>query len=119
MKKLPLFLLLILFCPIARAQDSTKVLHASLAVTAPKIDGLLDDEVWKNAESVSDFVQKEPVEGGKPSQKTEVKVVYDNYAVYVGAMLYDTSPDSILHELGNRDDEELNADYFRFVIDPY
>ena len=86
------------------AQDSAskeiipqKYFKATRIASSPKIDGVLDDEVWKNAESVSDFIQNFPKEGGVPSQKTEVKIVYDNLAIYVGAMMYDTSPDSILH----------------------
>lgn len=109
----------IFFITASYAQDSLKTLKAARISSAPKIDGLLDDEVWKNVEAVSDFIQNSPNEGGTVGQKTEVKIIYDNVAIYVGAMMYDSSPDSILHELGNRDDEGLNADKFRFVIDPY
>jgi len=119
MKKALLPLFLFSFLINIHAQDSTKTLNALRTASAPKIDGLLDDDVWKNAEVASDFIQRDPIEGAKPSQKTEVKIVYDDYAIYVGAMMYDTAPDSILHELGNRDDDELNADFFLFVIDPY
>ncbi|TAL58064.1 MAG: hypothetical protein EPN85_12460 [Bacteroidetes bacterium] len=100
-------------------EDSLKTLKAIRITSAPKIDGLLDEEVWKNAEAASDFIQNSPIEGAKPSQRTEIKIIYDNYAIYVGATMYDSAPDSILHELGNRDDNGLNADNFRFVIDPY
>lgn len=103
----------------AMAQDPLKTYRTSRVVSAPKIDGLLDEEIWKNAESVSDFIQSSPNEGGIPTQKTEVKIVYDNFAIYVGAMMFDSAPDSILQELGNRDNAELNAEKFRFVIDPY
>src|SRR5687767_2261261 len=70
------------------AQDPLKTYKTTRIVIAPKIDGLLDEEVWKNAESVSDFIQSSPNEGGTPTQKTEVKVVYDNFAVYVGAIMF-------------------------------
>jgi len=103
------------------AQDSLKLktFTASRITTAPKIDGLLEDEAWKNAASASDFIQSLPFEGKPVSQKTEVRILYDDYFIYVGAMMYDSAPDSILHELGNRDDGDLNAERFRFVIDPY
>src|SRR5207249_4794521 len=56
---------------------------------------------------------------GKPSfQRTEVKTIYDNSAVYVAAMMYDTSPDSILHELSQRDNMP-NADRFILLLDTY
>ena len=101
------------------ANDTLKICTAVRIEAPPKIDGVLDEEVWMKAIPINDFVMNRPVEGGVPTQKTEVRIVYDNKASYVGAMLYDTHPDSILHELGNRDDQDLNDDFFRFVIDPY
>src|SRR5262249_48139004 len=101
------------------AQNSTKICHALRVAHPPKIDGVLDDAQWREAVPVSDFDMSRPMEGGKPTQKTEVRVLYDNRAIYVGAILYDSHPDSILHELGNRDDGDLNADNFRLVVDPY
>lgn len=111
------FVLCLIFDSLA--QDSTKVCYAIRVSQPPKIDGVLDDVTWREAAPVSDFVMNRPDEGGQPTQKTEVRVVYDNRAIYIGAMLYDANPDSILHELGNRDDYDLNADNFRFVVDPY
>src|ERR1041385_3891749 len=119
MRKIYLAFLFLFFVASLVAQDSTKVCHAVRISHPPKIDGALDDVSWREAMPVSDFVMSRPDEGGKPTQKTEVRVLYDNRAVYVGAMMYDSHPDSILHELGNRDDGDLNADAFRFVVDPY
>src|ERR1051326_4013894 len=68
------------------AQDSTKSFHAVRVTSAPKIDGLLDDEAWKNAKTVSDFIQNIPYEGKPVTQKTEVHILYDNFAIYVAAM---------------------------------
>ena len=121
MRKTNLFLLVIfLFLSIKiLAQDSTKVYKTTCTNNAPKIDGILEDECWKNAQIATDFIQNTPKEGGKAGQKTEVKIIYDNIAIYVAAMMYDSAPDSILRELGSRDVAELNAEKFRFVIDPY
>ncbi|HNP49258.1 MAG TPA: DUF5916 domain-containing protein [Bacteroidia bacterium] len=109
---------LLLWSFLAFGNDTTKVSVASRITEAPKIDGVLNEPCWANISAVSDFIMNRPLEGGTPTQKTEVKIAYDNKAIYVAAMLFDTHPDSILHELGNRDDG-LNADFFRFVIDPY
>jgi hypothetical protein len=85
-----------------------------------KIDGLLNDEGWKNIPVADNFIMLDPQEGNPVTQRTEVRIAYDNTAVYVSAMMYDTAPDSILHELGLRDEgENLNADRFRFAIDTY
>jgi hypothetical protein len=119
MHKIVLLLGLMCFTSFLAAQDSVKTYQALRVASAPKVDGVLDDEVWKDAQTISDFIQKAPIEGAQVKLRTEVKIVYDNYAVYIGAMLYDDHPDSILHELGFRDDDNLNADKFRVVLDPY
>ena len=54
-----------------------------------------------------------------PSFRTEVKIAYDDYAIYVLAQMYDPHPDSILSQLGLRDEEHLNADMFSIEFDTY
>ncbi|MFI5172115.1 MAG: DUF5916 domain-containing protein [Chitinophagales bacterium] len=92
---------------------------ASTKITeAPKIDGRLDDAVWQNAPVASLNVTWLPEYGKIPSRKTEVKVVYDNNAIYVGAMLYDNEPKTINTQLSERDGSS-NADNFTFALDTY
>ncbi len=122
-------ILLILFSITLSAQTIQKQVKATRITSPPKIDGVLDEAIWKSAfalasanENVSvatEFIQFEPNPGNPSSQKTKVKVVYDNSAVYVGAMLFDSSPDSILKELGYRDVGENNADLFGVFFDTY
>lgn len=83
-----------------------------------KIDGILSEESWKNAEFYNDFRQYDPVFDLPPSQQTEVRILYSDNALYISAFLFDTAPDSLLKQLGNRDDN-LNADAFGFMIDTY
>ena len=101
-----------------KADSVLKNLSAIRVSEPPKIDGKLDDECWRQAPVADDFVQYDPKEGAKPNFRTEVRVVYDDKAVYISAMMYDNHPDSILRELGNRDDD-LNADYFEIKMDTY
>jgi hypothetical protein len=82
------------------------------------VDGLMDEPAWENAVMLSDFVQRDPVEGAQPTERTEVYVAYDEEAVYIGARLYDTAPDSIVARLGRRD-AQLKADAFMVFLDPY
>jgi hypothetical protein len=86
----------------------------------PKIDGTPDDSCWELSEVFSNFKQYEPF-GGEPSKfNTEVKMVYDNEAIYICAIMYDPHPDSIRNELGQRDaDRSIIADYFNVDIGPY
>ncbi len=118
-KKLLLFLFVFSFSTVLFAQDTLKSCTALRVSKAPRIDGKLDDEAWQNAPVASDFVQGRPIENSKPTFLTEIKITYDNTAIYVAAFMHDTAPDSILHELGNRDDQDLNADLFQIKIDPY
>lgn len=86
----------------------------------PNIDGVLDEEVWKNASVADDFFQFEPYNGKEPSLPTEVKIIYDNQAVYFGAIMYDNNPDSIIKDLGVRDDfSRMNSDLFTVLISTF
>lgn len=69
------------------------------------IDGKFDEEVWNDVPIAKDFLGFEP-DNGKPepdSLKTEVKILYDDHAVYVAAILYDSQPNKILKEITERD----------------
>ena len=86
----------------------------------PVIDGKLDDTIWLSADIADNFIQYSPYNGSPSKYRTEVRVLYDNSAIYIGAMMYDPNPDSIYKELGERDsDYGLNADQFTIDISPY
>lgn len=111
------FCLLVCAAFVSEAADK-KQLNAVRVTTAPKIDGVLSEEEWKLAEPAVDFIQRSPKPGESSKCRSEVHILYDDVAIYVGAMLYDSSPDSILHELSQRDNE-ANADAFGVFMDTY
>ncbi len=123
MRNLPLIFYLIILPGISLgeiAEDVKKIYTATRLDSSLKIDGIINEEMWNNAQAAGDFLQLEPAEGFPVSQRSVVRLLYDNENLYVCAMLYDTSPDSILQELGNRDEGySLNSDAFRLGIDPY
>ena len=88
---------------------------------SPKIDGILNDEVWKNIDIAKGFSQLEPNNGEKEKyhQRTEVKMCYDDKNIYFGVMMYDNAPDSILTELSKRDQTNKNYDEFGVWINPF
>ncbi|MBS0010029.1 MAG: carbohydrate binding family 9 domain-containing protein [Bacteroidales bacterium] len=97
-----------------------KTISAVKADQPPLIDGVLDDPIWMKAEIADNFIQYSPYSGSPSKYRTEVRILYDDDAVYIGAMMYDPSPDSIYKELGARDsDHQLNADQFTVDISPY
>jgi hypothetical protein len=70
---------------------------------SPLIDGRLDDAVWQTAPVLADFVQKQPVEGAAPTERTEVRFLYDDHALYVGARMHKADPASIQAPVSRRD----------------
>ena len=79
---------------------------------APKIDGSLDEAVWATAQSLTGFIQNYPNTGQPATAKSDVRILYDNSAIYIGAYLYD-NPANIRKQLTSRDDEgQKDVDYF-------
>ena len=103
------------------AQEITenKSYEATKTASKPTIDGNLNDETWlRITATANDFIQREPNLGEKSNYKTEVKIAYDDEAIYIGAVLYDAYPDSILKQLTARD-KIGNTDWFGIVLDTY
>lgn len=86
--------------------------------TPPRIDGRLDDEAWRAAEAVTNFTQVVPYDGSDPTEGTEVRVLFGDEALYVGARLYDRDPGAIVSRLGRRDGD-VPSDGFLLSIDSY
>lgn len=103
MKKLFLSFLLIcsLCCFGQRKKLTTKFITDKI-----EIDGKINEAVWQNAAIAGDFITFEP-DNGKPipdNKKTEVRVLYDNDAIYIAAVMNDENPEKILREITQRDD---------------
>ena len=81
------------------------------------IDGKLDELAWQKATWQDDFIQYEPSEGKKPSQKTEFAILIDENHIYVGFKCWDSHPDSIVQRLTRRD--ELDGDFVAVQFDSY
>lgn len=118
------FLILILIsinlaCLAQNSEGLKKELNAVRITEKPRIDGDLSDGCWALAETAGDFIQHEPYNGSTPTFPTEVKIVYDDIAIYIGAFMYDDEPGRIMRELGPRDSEDLNADLFVVSFSPY
>ena len=103
----------------AAAQTPKRTAGAlAVAVGAVEVDGRLDEGVWASAPPADDFTQLSPVPFAAPSQRTEVRFLYDDYALYVGARMHDTAADSILRQLTPRD-VIGNADEFGIWFSTY
>jgi hypothetical protein len=118
-KGISLLLIWLLFIISSFGQYVKKHVDAIPVQDSPKIDGILDEDVWKDAPIAADFIQRQPYNGKPPAFPTEVRFLYDNSGLYVGAMMYDPNPDSIPTQLGLRDSQGLNADYFILMLSPF
>ncbi|MBX7100992.1 MAG: carbohydrate binding family 9 domain-containing protein [Myxococcaceae bacterium] len=78
-------------------------LKAVRTARAPVVDGRADDEGWAAAEPFSAFTQSYPVPGGPPSEQTELRVLFDDEALYVFVHCADRTPEEIVDTKGRRD----------------
>jgi hypothetical protein len=107
-----------LFTGLNLFAQTNKTLETHLISSPIIIDGMLNEAEWEKANTATDFIQSSPVLNEKAGQRTIVKTLYDNEALYVSAVLFDVNRDSITTTLSNRDDFG-NADYFGVMIDTY
>ncbi|MCX6270783.1 MAG: DUF5916 domain-containing protein [Bacteroidetes bacterium] len=112
-------LLLLLLSPAFSRQPEPPHGKASRTSVPPRIDGVTDEAEWKLADVITGFNMFVPVYDVPSSFQTQVRILYDDQAIYLAATMFDPHPDSILRQLGNRDEENLNADYFQVGFDTY
>ncbi|HEV3051378.1 MAG TPA: DUF5916 domain-containing protein, partial [Longimicrobium sp.] len=84
----------------------------------PAVDGRLDDAAWAAAPVLSDFIQKQPVEGGQPTERTEVRFVYDDAALYVAARMFKNDPNTLQAPVSRRDNGN-QAEHIWISLDTY
>lgn len=104
---------------LAKDQPSENVpsYRAVRAAAGMVIDGKLEEPVWSTATPADGFRQRDPQEGEPATERTEVRVAYDDGALYVGVRLFDREPGKIQHRLSRRDDD-ADADTVRVYLDP-
>ncbi|HNV03244.1 MAG TPA: DUF5916 domain-containing protein [Vicinamibacterales bacterium] len=128
----PLAAMALLFCAAdgpARTPAAAEVARVAGGPHAPRVsalratgpiavDGRLDEADWQRAPAARDFVQRNPDEGKPATESTDVRFVYDDKALYVGARLFDSEPSKIARRLTRRDgDTDGIADRFLVAFD--
>ena len=83
------------------------------------LDGRLDEPVWQRAVPATDFVQQDPVNGGTPTERTEVRIVFDRERLYMGVTCFDSEVDKLLGNTMKRDEFLRADDRFMWVIDTF
>ncbi|NNM32212.1 MAG: hydrolase, partial [Gemmatimonadetes bacterium] len=82
------------------------------------LDGALTEVAWAAAAPIVDFTQQEPVEGGSPTEETEIRVLIDGSALYIGAKFFD-DPEGILAHQRRRDQGLGTDDRFMWILDTF
>ncbi|HKT70017.1 MAG TPA: DUF5916 domain-containing protein, partial [Terriglobales bacterium] len=103
----------------ARRGDLTgpRIARAARAERAPRLDGTLQDPLWRTATPITDFRQREPAEGEPATESTSVRILYTRRAVYFGVVCLDSRPAQIVATELRRDLSQALDDYFEIIID--
>src|SRR5689334_13169632 len=96
-----------------------RTVTAVFVASAPRIDGHLDEPAWQLAVPQSGFRRDVPSDGNPAAEETEVRVLYDHEALYVGARLHDHHPELVSRRLSRRDSFDSFNDTFFILIDSY
>jgi hypothetical protein len=93
---------------------------AALRTDAPvRVDAVLDEPEWQQADAVSDFLQRDPREGEPASQRTVARILYDDETLFLSFMLYDSDPERILASELRRDSSMNTDDTIEVVLDTF
>jgi hypothetical protein len=84
-----------------------------------RIDGVLDDAAWELAAPATDFYQQQPAEYAPATRRTEVRFLYDDTTLYLGAMMYDEAPEKAITNDLKRDFGGRDGDMFGLVLDTF
>jgi len=83
------------------------------------LDGVLDEEAWEEAETITGFIQSMPDAGAPATEQTVVRVVYNEKRLYVGALMLDSEPQGIIHQFLEQDFETHDDDVFAVTLDTF
>ena len=104
----------------SESQRERFVVPAVRVDQAPRLDGVLDDQVWQKAAVIHEFTQQEPREGAPASERTEVRVLYDSRSLLIAVHAFDTDPHGIVATEMRRDsDRLLDEDNFELIVDTF
>ncbi len=113
------FIGLIVFCPTSLAQSPSIVALRINPDEKITVDGRLDEMAWDRAVPATEFKQSEPHNGEPPTERTEIRIMFDRDKLYIGAEFYDSDPSGMLGNQMVRDGGLGADDRFIWVLDPF
>ena len=107
--------------PTYSRDASGRITIRATRITTPiKVDGKLDDEVYRQVEALTDFIQSEPQHGAPSSERTEAWVLFDDDNLYLACRCWDRHPEQMVLNEMRRDSPNLrNNDNFAVALDTF
>ncbi len=105
---------------LSREQDGRTVVRATRLTGPLRIDGTLDEPVYRDVAPASDFIQAEPLSGPPPTQPTEVWILFDGESIYVSVRCWEQHLDRMVADELRRDSMNIiQSDHFGFALDTF
>jgi hypothetical protein len=98
---------------------SRRRVHATRLEEPIELDGRVVEAAWSRVEPAADFVQQMPDEGKAATERTAVRIAYDDTPLYFGVICYDSEPSKILVSQNKRDGDMVESDSFTIVLDTF
>ncbi len=118
-KPLTLFVCVLLLCSLLSGQWRSKEVSGTKTDSPIIVDGDLEEPSWEKADQAGDFIQLQPEKGNPASERTVVKVLFDNRFIYFGFWCYDTEPEKIAARMTKRDTDIRADDSVYVLIDTF
>ncbi len=114
---------LIFFITISNVHAQNPPIESTINISKTtdkiNIDGLLDEQTWKEADMAKDFYLAFPIDTDFPTSKTEVKMSFDDNFIYFGIICYDPTPGKYIVESLKRDWDWSKTENISIYIDPF
>jgi hypothetical protein len=103
----------------AQGRPDRKVARTVRVEGSPQLDGNLSEGLWNAAPALSEFLQRDPQEGEAATEKTEIRIIYNDTAIFFGVICSDSEPERIIANERARDDQLESDDTFEIILDTF
>ena len=108
-------------CPLLAQETPTYVptINAGRVEQPPEIDGVVNEAMWDSLAPATGFIQQNPDEGAPSTERTEVRIAFDDSNLYFGIICFDRDPENIVVTQNRRDGSLIDTDSIQILIDAY
>jgi hypothetical protein len=117
MRCLPVILISMILPALLLSQDDQPSIKPVRVEQPPRIDGFLDEPLWRDIDPLTDFRQFDPDWGEPATETTEVRICYDSRFLYIGVRAADRDPGKLVTTVFERDGNLCQGESFIVFID--